>query len=185
MVCAVDRFGMAESLWEAGAVMTFGDLIFALGLPIGISSIKTMERVAKIIAPIAVKLPFKMLYPTGTQQETSNPKYSKHYEQAEIIAGDFHFIRRYMPENLRGKFIITNTVTDKDIKLLEERGVSVLVTTTPEFDGRSFGTNVIEGVLVALSGKKPQHMLPEHYSDLLDRIGFVPRVIDFSKQQAG
>jgi hypothetical protein len=30
MVCAMDRFGMAESLVEAGCNMMFGDLIFAL-----------------------------------------------------------------------------------------------------------------------------------------------------------
>lgn len=28
MVCGVDRFGMAEALLEAGAEVTFGDLIF-------------------------------------------------------------------------------------------------------------------------------------------------------------
>ena len=33
MVSAVDRPGMARSLWDAGASMNFGDLIFGLGIP--------------------------------------------------------------------------------------------------------------------------------------------------------
>ncbi len=185
MVCAVDRFGMAESLWAAGATMIFGDLIFALGIPVGISSIKTLQRLARVIAPIIVKLPFKMLYPTGEKQEKFNPRYGRYYEQADIIGGDFHFIRRYMPANLSGKCIITNTVTPKDIELLKGRGVSLLVTTTPELEGRSFGTNVMEGVLIALSGKSPEQMAPEDYSEMLDKIGFKPRVIDFSREQVG
>ncbi len=185
MVCAVDRFGMAESLWEAGATMIFGDLIFALGIPIGISSIKSLHRLARVIAPIVVKLPFKLLYPTGEKQEKFNPKYNKYYEQADIIGGDFHFIRRYMPEDLNGKCIITNTVTQKDIELLKNRGVSLLITTTPELNGRSFGTNVMEGVLIALSGKKPDQISPENYSEMLDEIGFKPRVIDFSRERVG
>jgi len=184
MVCAVDRFGMAESLWEAGADMVFGDLIFSLGIPVSLSSLKSLERLARIIAPVVVKLPFKMLYPTGEKQEKVNPKYSKYYEMADVIAGDFHFIRRYMPERLSGKLIITNTVTQKDIELLRDRGVGILVTTTPELNGRSFGTNVMEGVLVALSGLGPDNISSELYSEILDKIGFKPRVIDFSREIA-
>jgi len=180
MVCAVDRFGMAESFCRAGADMTFGDLIFALGMPFSISSMKSLERIARIIAPIVVKLPFKLVYPTGDKQEKFEPKYGRYFEKAEVIAGDFHFIRRYMPEKLTGKLIITNTVTEKDIELLKERGIRLLVTTTPELRGRSFGTNVMEGVLVALSGRRPEDMLPEDYSELLEKIGFKPRVVKFS-----
>jgi len=75
MVCAVDRYGMAESFSKAGADMVFGDLIFALGIPFGVSSLKSLERIARVIAPVVVKLPFKMLYPTGEKQEKTSPKY--------------------------------------------------------------------------------------------------------------
>lgn len=183
MVCAVDRFGMAESLSDAGAHMTFGDLIFALGIPLSLSSLSSLERLARVIAPIVVKLPFKMLYPTGEKQEKLNPKYARYYNDADIIAGDFHFIRRYMPENMAGKCVITNTVTKSDIELLQARGVAMLVTTTPELEGRSFGTNVMEGVLVALSGKTPDKITPEDYSAMLDQIGFKPRIIKFPHEQ--
>ncbi len=183
MVCAVDRFGMAQGFWHAGAAMTFGDLVFSLGIPITFSSLKTLERLARIIAPVVVKLPFKMLYPTGEKQENVDPKYGKYYETADIIAGDFHFIRRYIPENLSGKVVITNTVTPKDVELLRSRGVSMLVTTTPELNGRSFGTNVMEGVLIAMTGKHPNNMTPADYSELLDKIGFQPRIVNFVDEQ--
>lgn len=183
MVCAVDRFGMAQSFWQAGAVMTFGDLVFTMGIPVTFSSLKTLERLARIIAPVVVKLPFKLLYPTGEKQEKVDPKYGKYYEKADIIAGDFHFIRRYMPENLNGKIVITNTVTSKDVELLRIRGVSMLVTTTPELNGRSFGTNVMEGVLIAMTGKNPGNMTSADYSELLDKIGFQPRIVNFVGKQ--
>jgi len=183
MVSAVDRPGMAETLWESGAELTIGDLIFGLGIPVSLSSLKSLERLAKIIAPIVVRLPFKMLYPTGDKQESSIPKYSKYYNYADIIAGDFHFIRRYMPTSLAGKSIITNTVTKEDIELLRERGVSRLVTTTPELNGRSFGTNVMEGVLIALAGRSPEKMTPDDYSNVIDQMGVRPRIIDFSQEQ--
>ena len=34
MVCAVDRFGLAEALVDAGCKIVFGDLLFGFGLPI-------------------------------------------------------------------------------------------------------------------------------------------------------
>ncbi len=176
MVSAVDRFGLAEALTEAGCRMTFGDLIFALGIPIPLHNLKTLEMLARLLLPILSQLPFKYLYPTGAKQEEVTAKYERYYLDADIIAGDFHFIRRYMPPKLPGKIVITNTVTRDDVELLRERGAAVLVTTTPEFGGRSFGTNVLEGVLISLLGKTTAEVAPEDYSALLDRIGFKPRV---------
>lgn len=185
MVSGVDRPGMARSLYDAGACMNFGDLIFGLGIPLGISSIKSFDRLTRVLVPVVVQLPFKMLYPTGQKQESVNPKYGHYYHDADIIAGDFHFIRRYMPQSLKDKWIITNTVTKTDIELLRERGVSRLITTTPELNGRSFGTNVMEGVLVALAGKSPDQMTEEEYIKILDKVGFEPRIIEFSAEKAG
>ncbi len=177
MVSAVDRFGMAEALYQAGCRMIFGDLMFGLKLPIPLRSMKTFKIVAAIVLPVATKLPFKVLYPTGEKQEKSSKKrYEKYYNEANIIAGDYLFIKRYLPQNLTGKIILTNTVTQKDIEELKSRGVSLLVTTTPEFKGRSFGTNVIEAVLVAILGKSRSEIAPEDYLGLLERLDFRPRV---------
>ena len=62
-------------------------------------------------------------------------------------------MRQFMPERLDGKIVLTNTVTPANIEELRERGVRMLITTTPDFGGRSFGTNVIEAALLALLGK--------------------------------
>lgn len=176
MVSAVDRFGLAEALTKAGCQMTFGDLIFALGIPIPLHSLATIEFLARLLLPVLSQLPFKYLYPTGGKQEEITTKHRRCYEEADLIAGDFHFIRRYIPERLPGKILITNTVTKDDVELLRERGVAVLVTTTPELGGRSFGTNVMEGVLVSLLGKPPAEVTSEDYNRLLDELVFRPRV---------
>ncbi|MGI5839892.1 MAG: quinate 5-dehydrogenase [bacterium] len=176
MVCAVDRFGMAESLAAADCRMVFGDLIFTLGIPLPLTSLRTLNLVASVLGPIISKLPFSLLYPTGGKQERVEPRYAKYYAAADIVAGDFHFIRRFMPEEMSGKIIITNTVTADDVGELQKRGVRMLITTTPVLNGRSFGTNVMEGVLVTLAGKPAAQMQPEDYLALLDRIGFVPRI---------
>ncbi|HHY59809.1 MAG TPA: quinate 5-dehydrogenase [Clostridia bacterium] len=176
MVCAMDRFGMAESFEAAGADVTYGDLIFVLGLPIPLKSLKALDRIARLLAPIIVQLPFKYLYPVGDKQEEIKPKHSRYYYEADIIAGDFHYVKKYMPAQLPGKTIITNTVTSDDVAMLKERGVELLITTTPELNGRSFGTNVMEGLLIALSNKDPQQITPQDYEELLEKIELKPRI---------
>lgn len=182
MVSAVDRFGMAEAFVDAGCDVTFGDLIFAAGIPYPVKDLSELEDLAKKLLPEMTKLPFNMLYPTGKKQESRDEdkakKFASYYEEAEIIAGDFHFIKRYLPDALNGQMIITNTTTSSDVELLGERGASRLVTTTPEFEGRSFGTNVMEGVLVALIGKPWDEITTEEYLDMLRQLDFKPRIIE-------
>ena len=175
MMCAVDRFGMAQALDSMGCKMVLGDLMFTLGLPIAVRSLRTLYYVARVIVPVIRLVPFKYLYPTGSKQEEMKPKYPQYFMEADIIAGDFHFIRRYMPSRLEGKSIITNTVTADDVQLLKDRGIKYLVTTTPEIQGRSFGTNVMEALLVAVSGKHTE-LTSSEYSALLSQIGFTPRI---------
>lgn len=177
VVSAMDRFGMTQAFYQYGAKLTLGDLIFALGIPIRLHSLRFLYGLAAIVAPILVKLPFKMLYPTGDKQlSIDSNKYAKFYNEADIIAGDYLFIKKYMPMNMQDKIIVTNTVTESDVKMLRERGVKLLITTTPNLNGRSFGTNVMEGVLISLAGKEQDEMKPDDYNRLLDKIGFTPRV---------
>ncbi len=177
MVSAVDRFGMAESLFRAGCEITYGDLIFGLNIPVPIHSFKVFEALAFTLLPIITRMPFQILYPTGEKQEKEpNPRYAKYYQEADIIAGDYLFIRKYMPKELKGKWIITNTVTAKDIKDLKERGVEYLITTTPRFEGRSFGTNVMEALFIAILNKKPEEVSEQDYLELIGKLGFTPTI---------
>jgi len=49
------------------------------------------------------------------------------------------------------------------------------VTSTPVLEGRSFGTNMMEAALVAISGKgRPLHR--EELNELLGQLGFEPQL---------
>lgn len=177
VVAGVDRFGMAEALTDTGAEVLFGDLVFVLGVPYPLHTLRGLARLARCIAPVVVQLPAKWIYPTGSRQHEIQPKYRKYYDWAELIAGDYHLIKRYMPERLDGKVILTNTVTPYDIQELKKRGVSTLVTTTPDLGGRSFGTNVVEATLVAVANLAVTDLTPAIYMDLLEKVNFRPRVL--------
>jgi len=182
MVSAVDRFGMAEALATAGCNMIFGDLIFGLDIPIPIRSFNTFLTIAHFLLPVVTKLPFEILYPIGKEQDKDPKiKYQKYYQEADIIAGDFLYIKRYMPDDLGGKWIVTNTITENDIKELKQRGAELLVTSTPELKGRSFGTNVMEAMLVSILDKPWNQIQAVEYLEVLNKLGFRPRVIRFNE----
>jgi hypothetical protein len=182
LVSGVDRWGMAEGFAQAGCQLTIGDIVFALGLPVPLRTLGQLKLAASIVAPILVQLPFKLLYPTGKKQEENEdkPRFARYYHENDIIAGDFHFIKKHLPKELTGKVIITNTVTPADVEELRQRGVKTLVTTTPELNGRSFGTNVMEGVLVSLASKPWRELTQQDYEELLDQLNFVPRIQDLA-----
>lgn len=181
MVCAVDRFGMAEAFEEIGARLTLGDFIYTLGVPIPMHSLKTLRILGGMVAPFIVRMPFDKLYPTGSQQEVIIPKHSKYYYEADVLAGDFLYIRRYLPDKLNGQVIITNTTTSDDMKMLKARGISKVITTTPDMGGRSFGTNVIEALIVTLIGRSLEDIKPADYYDMLQEMNMKPGVVDLKE----
>jgi hypothetical protein len=182
MVSALDRFGMAQALVDAGADVLFGDFIFALDLDKPVRGLAEFEALAEKYLPDACKLPFQFFYPTGKKQDRPpQPKYPEYYAEAEIIAGDYHFMRQFMPDRLDGKIVLTNTVTEHDVDELRERNVKLLVTTTPDFGGRSYGTNVVEAVLVALLGKGLENVSEGDYQKVLAELSFRPRVVRLSE----
>jgi hypothetical protein len=178
MVSALDRFGMAQALVDAGADVLFGDFIFALDKDMPVRDLHEFERMAEKYLPDACKLPFQFFYPTGKKQEKPpEPKYPQYYHDADIIAGDFHFMRQFMPERLDGKIILTNTVTQGNVEELTARGIRMLITTTPDLAGRSFGTNVLEAALLALLGKTWSEVAPADYERVLHELRLKPRVV--------
>jgi hypothetical protein len=178
LVSAVDRFGMAQALDEIGGKVTFGDILFNLGIPIELHTYAAVRRIGKTILPIITRLPFKWFYPTGEKQDVRKPKFKKVWDRATLIAGDTLLIRRFAPDDLSGKTVLTQTVRKADLDWFKEAKVRRIITTTPVMGGETFATNVMEGVIVALLGKKPSEMTEQDYLDTLKRLDWKPNVIE-------
>jgi len=178
LVAAVDRFGMAQELAQLARRVIYGDLVFAVGLPIPIRSYRTVEVLGRLLLPIITRLPFQWFYPTGEKQEKRTPRAERLFHEADVIAGDWHYIRRYMPDRIPDKTVITNTVRKADIEFLRAAGAARVITTTPVIDGESFATNVMEGVIVALTGRRPETLTPDDYRAALCQLNWSPSVIE-------
>lgn len=177
LTTAVDRYGMGEAMVDAGLDMTFGDLMFALGIPIAIRKLSTVRLMAAVLLPVITNLPFTWFYALGSEQDKPpQPKWGKYYQQAQVLGGDFIQIRQYMPDDLSGKIIVTNTTTSKNVEELRKRNLHILVTVTPRLEGRSFGTNVMEATLLALMDKPQADVTDRDFLDLIERIPLEPNI---------
>lgn len=175
---ALDRWGMALAVDEVSDSVVFGDLMFSFGAPVALRSLRQVRRMAHVLVPVAGRLPLKWLYPTGENQTVRDPKFAKHFEGSDLICGDFLYIAKHAPDDLCGKTILTNTTTEENVDWLSGTGAVRLITTTPRFDGRSFGTNLTEAVITAAVGADRRLTIDE-MNAAIDDLGIRPSVTTF------
>lgn len=185
MVSALDRFGMAEAFIDMGCPCVFGDLIFNIGLDFPLTTLTEIEQLALKYRSRLLTTPFHQLYPTGAAQDAqaADPRYAKYYEAADVIAGDGHLILRHLPEKVAGKGIVTNTTRPQSMARFRAAGVGWVATTTPEMDGLSGGTNLMEAALVALMEKPLAEITPEDYEHWAERLGWRGAVHVFGDEE--
>lgn len=175
---AVDRWGLAMALADSCREVSYGDLLFALDVPMMIHSKKALTAFVRAVAPIAFQLPYEWLYDYQTD-DTHEPKRTaytdKLYADHDIIAADYKYVVKYMPPDMTGRWVVTNTTTAADAEYLRERGIELLVTTTPVLEGRSFGTNVMEALMVASEGAKGP-LDGKRYLEIMRGEGYGPGV---------
>lgn len=184
LVSAVDRYGMAQALAQECPNVVYGDLLFGLGVPIKLTRYESVARLGALLLPLITRCPIEWFYPTGEKQEERRPKFGWAFSEADLICGDWHYIRRYAPDSLPGKTVLTQTLRQADLQWLRQAGVARAITTTPVMGGETFATNVIEGVLVSLIGKPPADIGAQEYLAKLGELGWSPNVIDLGRHPA-
>ncbi len=121
---ALDRWGMALAVGEVSDAVVYGDLMFSFGVPVALHSLGQVKRMAHVLVPIAGRLPLRWLYPSGENQTVRDPKFAKHFEQSDLICGDFLYIAKYAPDDLSGKTVLTNTTTEENVEWLSGTGAT-------------------------------------------------------------
>lgn len=174
---ATARYFLAADLAAAGCHMVFGDFMFGLNLPIPVRDLRTVRRLGATLLPAVTQLPYRWLYDIGDDQSAPpKPRWQRHFDRADIIAGDFLQIRSCMPDDLSGKIIVTNTTTRRDVEELRLRRAHLLVTESPRIEGRTFGSNVIEAILLALIEKPQDQVTTADFERLIDAVDLRPGI---------
>ncbi len=149
----IERYPLAEALSTFNVELRIADPKIHFGLPITLSSMSQLNRYAKYAMPYLADKPYRRLHPIG-KGPTHDARLEKDCKWADVLAGDFAFIRRYAPQDLKGRTILTDDPSPEDIKDLKARGVHTLITLTPKIsEERPFvSDDILEAMIMAVKG---------------------------------
>jgi predicted amino acid dehydrogenase len=154
LTSGIERYQLAAAIAQYEGELRFADPIVHIGLPFLPlpRSLEQLELYAATTLPITALLPYKVLHPVANGQEGYDPRAEALFRWADVIAGDFAYIRRFAPPGLAGKSIVTDDPAPAEIEDLRRRGVTTLVTMTPPIsEERPFvAADVLEAIVCAL-----------------------------------
>jgi predicted amino acid dehydrogenase len=157
----IDRYAMSQSLAQYDAELRFGDPIVHSGIQLLPTprSIKQLDLYAATTLPLTALMPYRVLHPVALGQEGFDQRAVTLFEWADVIAGDFAYIRRFAPRNLTNKIVIADDPTPAEINDLKSRGVRTLVTLSPYLSEQHpyVSADVLEALAVTLleTGSQP------------------------------
>ncbi|NTV62029.1 MAG: serine carboxypeptidase [Oscillochloris sp.] len=189
LTSGIERYQMAATLAQYDASLRFADPIIHFGagyLPVP-RNLSQLELYAATTLPITALLPYRLLHPIALGQEGHDPRAERLFSWAQVIAGDFAFIRRFAPVDLRNKAIITDDPSPQEIDDLRQRGVTTLVTMHPPLldeqgqpTARPFvSTDVLEAIVAAIqeTGRQPNEA---EALDFIAAAGWGPTIQDLN-----
>jgi predicted amino acid dehydrogenase len=173
----IAQYEMATVMQEYTENFSFFDPVVHFSTPYLLESINALEYYATAAMPVLTRLPYSWFYPKGWNGDEWKPLLmGKPYEKAEIIVGDFSYVRHYTPSMLPNKVVITDSIDDAGIALLKKRGVRTVITTIPDYFKQRVDINVLHAIFAAHLEKKPADITENDYVSLIDEAGIEPRV---------
>ena len=160
LTSGIERYQLASAISQYDAELRFADPLVHFGLPFlpVPRTLGQLELYAATTLPITALLPYRMLHPVANGQEGHDPRAEPLFQWANVIAGDFAYIRRFAPTSLAGKAIITDDPSPAEVEDLRQRGVTSLITMTPPIsEERPFvSADVLEAIITAIQEANAQ-----------------------------
>lgn len=185
MLSGIVHEGLSRAMMGFAKSVTFGDPVFQLKINRPLSTFDQLANYARYAMPLLNRTDYDWLYPVGLHDERL-PRGADLFASAEVIAGSSAYLRRFAPDDLRGKTIVTDWLLPSEIEQLEDAGVTRLVTFTQPLsvDQPFVGTDVLEAILAAASGIDPAKLRPIDYVSLAGEAGWTAHVSQLNEAMA-
>jgi len=178
----MDHYRLAKVMSEFTDNLTFADPIFENGIAKFLTSIKDLKNYAHGVHEILQWIPSKRLASSVVPLKAWNDYIvKKAMQKANIIVVPNDYFYKYLEnmslEELGGKTIITPTAYDDRIEFLKERGVDVVIDTTPKILERVVAPNVLEALIIAALGRKRDQIRKDDLLEIISTQKMDPRVV--------
>ncbi len=173
---------LARALSEYTGNLNFCDPILEHGIPKFLNSYRDLELYARGLHGVLQWIPSKRFSNLAMPLKAYNKLIIRQaMRSANIIVipyYDFYkFIGDYGVREIGGKTVITSTAYDDRVQFLKERGVDVIIDTTPKMLQSVIGVSVLEAMILVALGKTPQTLTSDDLLEVISQLHMDPRVI--------
>ncbi len=175
-------YRIAKVMSEFTDNLTFADPILENGIPKFIHSLTDIKAYAHSAHEVLQWVPSKRLTHSVVPMHTWNEYIiRKAMQKATIIVvpnyGFDDYLKNATLEELGGKTIISSTVNDDRVAFLKERGVDVIIDTTPKILQRVVAPNVLEALILAALGRHGDQVDADDLLEIISAQKMDPRVV--------
>ncbi len=178
----LQHYRMAKVMAEFTDNLMFADPVLENGISKFIKSLKDFESYAHGTHELLQWVPSKRLIQSVVPLRTWNAYIlRKAMQQANIIVAPHINFDTYLKdaglEELGGKTVITSTAYDQRVNFLKERGVDVIIDTTPKILQRVVGPNVLQALIIAALGRGRDAIRSDDLLEIISEQKMDPRVV--------
>ncbi|NOY70724.1 MAG: dehydrogenase [Deltaproteobacteria bacterium] len=173
---------IAEALAEYTDNLKFCDPVIENGIPKLLTSLSDLKKYATGIHDVLNWVPSKSLSNYAMPLRTYNDFIIRRaIINSSIIVVPYYNFYGYLKscgiKELSGKIVITSTAYDDRVKFLKERGVSVIIDTTPKMLEKVVGVSVLEAMIMVALGKNCETLSRDDLLEVITQLRMDPRVV--------
>jgi len=173
---------IAAALSEYTDNLKFCDPILEHGIPKFLTTIDDLKLYASGIHSVLKWVPTRAISNFAMPLRAYNEFIiQKAIQQANIVVVPYFNFFKYMQhcgaKELSGKTVITATAYDNRVKFLKDRGVDVIIDSTPKILENVVGVSVLEAMIMVALNKTPETLTRDDLLEVISERRMDPRVI--------
>ena len=169
-------YKLALSMAEHTRNLQFADPLLQLGVPKLLGSVEALNLYAGG-AHYVKDWTLPEVMASGPVKEWTRFVLRKALQKASVIVAPVHELDDFGLEELAGKTVITATVNDERVNQLRDKGVATIIDGSPVLHGHALGANLLDAMVLAATGKRPDAILEDDYLEIITGLGTEPRII--------
>ena len=172
----------AGAISEYTTNLKFCDPILEHGIPKFLTSIEDLTLYANELHSVLKWVPSRQFSEFTMPLRVYNEFIVRQaVQQAHIVVVPYYNFHQYLRncgvKELSGKTVITATAYDDRLKFLKERGVDVIIDSTPKILENVVGVSVLEAMIMVALDKTPETLTRDDLLEVISERRMDPRVI--------
>lgn len=180
----IAHYKSAQLLSEYTQNLTFADPVLQLGIPKFLTSLEGLERFAQGVHPLLDRLPANLKLPTRVKLPAiasfdawTQLLMRRVLHKTDVVVASYEALEPYTIDELKGKAIVTSSVSDGRLEALREKGVSIVIDSSTRLVGQPIGAHLLEALIIAVLGRPAESLTRDDFLEIIQSLDIAPRIL--------